>query len=116
TTIIASTSFIRQNPTALTAFVHDSMRGLQYTLRNPAGAAQIVATAAKGKVSFFKGELGIYHPYWSDPALQKRGLGYMTAARGKPTRAVAVKSLGRSKPVPLNKLYTNAYLGAPVAP
>jgi NitT/TauT family transport system substrate-binding protein len=116
TTIIASTKFLQQDPAAVTAFVHDSMRGLQYTLKNPGSAAKIVAAAAKGKVPFFKSELAIYHPYWSDAALQKHGLGYMTAARWKATQRVAVKYLGQKKPIPLSKLYSNAYLGAPVKP
>lgn len=116
TTIIANTKFIRDNPDAVTGFVHSAMRGLKYTFKRPNQAAQIVAKAAKGDVAFFRTELGIYRPYWYDPALQKRGLGYMTPARWAKTQAIAVKYLNLPKAVPLNKLYTNKYLGARVSP
>ena len=116
TTIIANTKFAAENPQAVTGLVHSIMQGLRYTLDHPSEAAQIVATAAKGKPSFFKSELAVYRPYWYDPSLQKQGLGYMTADRWNKTQAVAVKYLGLSKAVPLSKLYTNKYLGAPVAP
>jgi NitT/TauT family transport system substrate-binding protein len=114
TTIIANTNFIDENPQAVTAFVHSAMRGLRYTLRNPNGAAEIVAKAAKGKVPFFRAELGVYKPYWSDPPLQKKGLGYMTPERWNVTQQAAVKYLNLPKPIPLGTLYTNAFLGAPV--
>jgi NitT/TauT family transport system substrate-binding protein len=116
TTIIANTKFLADNPDAVTGLVHSIMEGLHYTLGHPAQAAQVVAAAAKGDPKFFQAELGIYKPYWYDPSNQKQGLGYMTDAGWNKTQSIAVKYLGLSKPVPLTQIYTNKYLGAPVAP
>jgi NitT/TauT family transport system substrate-binding protein len=116
TTIIANTDFLEENPDAVTAFVHSSMEGLQYTLQNPDEAAAIVAKAAKGKPAFFRSELEIYEPYWSDPPLQQEGLGHMTDERWTDTQKVAMQYLGQKKEIPLDQLYTNDFLGEPVTP
>jgi NitT/TauT family transport system substrate-binding protein len=116
TTIIANTKFLADNPDAVTGLVHSIMEGLKYTLGHPAQAAQVVATAAKGDPKFFLAELGVYKPYWYDPANQKQGLGYMTDAGWNKTQSIATKYLGLSKAVPLTQIYTNKYLGAPISP
>ena len=116
TVIIANTAFLQKSPQAVTTFVHCAMLGLRYTFDHPTQAAQVVATAAKGNPTFFQEELAIYRTYWYDPALQTQGLGYMTSAGWNKTQTVSVKYLGQTKALPLSKIYSDSYLGSPVAP
>lgn len=115
TTIIVNTDFAEENPEAVTAFVNNAMRGLQYTLDNPDEAAETVANHAEGEVEFFRTEMDIYEPYWLDPALQEQGLGYMTDERWAETQEISVEYLDQEQELPLDQVYTNEFLGDPVS-
>ena len=111
--LIANTDYLAKNPDAVKAFVHDTAKGLKETLDNPQKAAEVTAKAARSDdVSFFKGELDIIKPFFTGgPDLQTDGIGTMTDTRWNATQDLSVKYMGQKTPLPLNKIYTAAYLG-----
>jgi NitT/TauT family transport system substrate-binding protein len=109
-TIIVNNDFKRNHPDLVKAFLSASLKGLDYTVKNPADAASIVAAASHGDVTYFSGELALLDPYFTSPDVDTHGYGWMNDAIWNATQGLNVKYGTQPQPVDAASLYTDAFL------
>ncbi|MBI4635095.1 MAG: ABC transporter substrate-binding protein [Candidatus Rokubacteria bacterium] len=109
--ILAREETIRDKPETVRKFVAATLKGLDLAFKSPAEAAQALKRrypevdeeTARAEVEIVR-ELA-----WTDEA-KKNGLGFMSADKMKTTRDIMTETYNLKLAVPVDDLYTNAFL------
>jgi NitT/TauT family transport system substrate-binding protein len=80
----ATEAFLKQNPEVMKKFIRATLRGYQYSFKNPQEAAEIIQKHAKAlKNDITIEELKIVEDLTVTPDVKKNGIGFFTTARMK---------------------------------
>jgi NitT/TauT family transport system substrate-binding protein len=110
--LLAREETIKENPDMVRRFVRATMKGLDAAFKNPAEAAQILKRRyPELDEETVRGEIEIVRDLaWTDEA-KPNGLGYMSADKMKLTRDIMSEAYSLKVEVPVDDLYTNAFVG-----
>ena len=108
--IAANADFLKANPAATGAFVKASIRGLDWTIKNPKAAIDIMAKSTPTKKETLLGQLQEAIPLMNNADAKKNGLGSMTAAKWKATQDIMMGYGGQKKRVPAAEAWSAEYL------
>ena len=117
--VVATEDYLAKNADVVKRFVHASLRGWQFALRNPMKAAEdqakFVPSLDPGKSV---AEIGVVKDLAVTPATQKNGLGWFDPAEMKSSLDFMVKYVGvGANPPAATDLYATGFLPAtPIKP
>ena len=117
--VIATDDYLAKNPDIVKRFVHASLRGWQFALRNPMKAAEDQAKSVQSlDPAKSVAEIEVVKGLAVTPAVQKNGLGSFDAAEMKSSLDFMVKYVGvGANPPAATDLYATGFLPAtPVMP
>ncbi len=115
----AKQSYIKKNPKIVRGFVKGALRGWQYTLRNPAEAADLQLKYAKAlKRQIIIDEIAILRNLAVTPDTEANGLGWFSPAQMKESRDFMIENVGvKGTPPRAEDLYVTGFLPAtPIKP
>ncbi|MCL4458941.1 MAG: ABC transporter substrate-binding protein [Chloroflexi bacterium] len=109
--LMATESFIKQNPDVTRRFVQATMKGLAYAFDHPDEAIDILRKYhPEVDPETGKAEIAIVKELAMTDEAKKSGLGYMSPAMMKATRDIMTSAFGLKTEVPLDDLYTDEFL------
>lgn len=111
----AKESYIKKNPEIIRGFVKGALRGWQYTLRNPAEAADLQLKYAKAlKRQIIIDEIAILRNLAVTPDTEAHGLGWFSPALMKESRDFMITNVGvKGTPPRAEDLYLSGFLPSP---
>jgi NitT/TauT family transport system substrate-binding protein len=109
--IVSSDDVVRNKPDQTRRFLRAFLKGLRWAVDNPHEAAKsMVRVNPMAKANIEEAQWKIVIDHTRSPFVAKHGLGYHDEKRVRLTRDTIFKLYNLKKEVPLNKIYTNAYL------
>jgi NitT/TauT family transport system substrate-binding protein len=110
--VLAREETIKEKPEMVRRFVRATMKGLDAAFKDPAEAAKVLKRRyPELDEETVRGEIEIVRDLaWTDEA-KANGLGFMSAEKIKLTRDIITDAYGLKVQVPVEDLYTNAFVG-----
>jgi len=108
--IAVNNDFLAANPGAVRSFVQASIRGLDWTIKNPAAAIDIMAQHTTTKKEVLLEQLTVAIPLMNNKAAMDNGLGSMSAEKWKETQDIMIEYGGQKERVPDDKAWTSQFL------
>lgn len=110
--LLAMEGYIAKKPDVVRRFVHATIKGVEYTLKNPEEAVALMKKAhPQLNEELALKEMPILQDLAVNDVTRAQGLGRMTAEKMKQTRDLMVKYLDLKADIPVESLFTNEFLG-----